>query len=111
MGMRFQVKSDCAHGAFESWLGEAIEAVSKCDLIIYQAGADPHEDDPYGGMLTSRQMAERDRRVFEGLEQRPLVWNLAGGYQVDGDLPFPQRIEAVLELHRETARWHAKIRG
>jgi hypothetical protein len=51
--------------------------------------------------------------VFERLGHRPLVWNLAGGYQVlAGDhLSDAQRIEPVLALHRETARLHCEILG
>jgi hypothetical protein len=49
--------------------------------------------------------------VFERLGHRPLVWNLAGGYQVvAGDTPS-QRIEPVLALHRETARLHCEMFG
>ena len=42
-----------------------VEAMRECDLVLYQAGADPHIDDPLGGYLTSPQLAERDRIVFE----------------------------------------------
>ena len=67
-------------------------------MILYQAGADPHVDDPLGGMLTSSQMYERDKLVFETARERgvPVVWNLAGGYQTP--------IEKVLELHLTTAK-------
>ncbi len=73
-----------------------VEAMRECDLVLYQAGADPHIDDPLGGYLTSPQLAERDRIVFEkALElEIPLVWNLAGGYQ--------EPVEKVLEIHRAT---------
>lgn len=109
MGATFQVGRCIDPGAFESWLDQAIADCSKADLVIYQAGADPHELDPYGGMLSSQRMAERDRRVFQAFKGKALVWNLAGGYQVDESKQFPERIEAVLALHRETARLHAQI--
>ena len=54
------------------------------DLVIYQAGADPHVDDPLGSVgLTTEQMRERDRFVFDGLRDRniPVLFVLAGGYQ------------------------------
>ena len=35
-----------------------------CNVILYQAGADPHVDDPLGGWLTTAQLAKRDRLVF-----------------------------------------------
>jgi len=71
------------------------------DLVRYQAGADPHVDDPLGGVLSTEQMRLRDRLVFERLcrdRRIPLVWNLAGGYQRDAD----GGISAVLALHVNT---------
>lgn len=73
-----------------------------CDLIIYQAGADQHIDDPYGGLLTYEQMQTRDKKVFEFAKNHniPLVWNLAGGYQKDSQ----GTIEPVLKCHRNTMK-------
>lgn len=70
------------------------------DLMLYQAGADAHVDDPLGGWLTTEQMLERDYKVFRicHMYQIPLVWNLAGGYQTDAR----GGIEPVLALHRNT---------
>lgn len=70
------------------------------DLVIYQAGADIHRNDPYGGLMTTEQMIERDRGIFQSCAGvgTPLVWNLAGGYQRDA----AGRIEPVLTLHRNT---------
>lgn len=74
------------------------------DLVLYQAGADPHVHDPLGGVLTTDEMRQRDRVVFERLcgEPRhiPLAWNLAGGYQKGPD----GSISAVLDLHLNTWR-------
>lgn len=42
-----------------------VARMKDCDVILYQAGADPHVDDPLGGWLTTRQLFERDRLVFE----------------------------------------------
>jgi acetoin utilization deacetylase AcuC-like enzyme len=113
MGAHIHGRSDAGAGGFERWLDGAIQACMDCDLVIYQAGADPHVDDPLGGVLTTQQMSARDRRVFERLGHKPLVWNLAGGYQVlSGDgLSDAQQIEPVLALHRETARLHCEILG
>jgi len=68
------------------------------DLVIYQAGADVHVDDPLGGVLTTEQMATRDRMVFEAAKraQCPVAWNLAGGYQ--------QPVSKVIDLHTQTLR-------
>ena len=68
----------------------------KADLLIYQAGADAHHDDPLGGWMSSQQMRRRDRIVFQFCKQQgvPVVWNLAGGYQED--------FQRVLDLHHAT---------
>jgi len=78
-----------------------------CDLLLYQAGADAHIDDPLGGWMTSAELAERDQIVFDisariGL---PVAWNLAGGYQRDAS----GGIEPVLEIHRATMTACAKV--
>jgi len=53
-------------------------------LVQYQAGMDPFEDDPVGGIdgITEAFLIERDRFVIEQVRGRgiPLVVNLAGGY-------------------------------
>lgn len=70
------------------------------DLVLYQAGADIHVDDPLGGILTTVQMKDRDQSVLQNCIMRdtPIVWNLAGGYQRDAN----DSIEPVLALHRQT---------
>lgn len=70
-----------------------LETMAGCDLVLYQAGADPHVDDPLGGFLTTGQLAQRDRLVFTGLRERgiPVAWNLAGGYQTP--------LDKVVEIH------------
>lgn len=77
-------------------LREVATEFHKFDLILFQAGADVHVDDPLGGVLTSEQIRERDRIVFENAARArvPLVWNLAGGYQ--------EPISSVLRIHRTT---------
>jgi acetoin utilization deacetylase AcuC-like enzyme len=66
------------------------------DLILYQAGADLHVDDPLGGVLDSAQMRLRDRIVFEAAKSArvPLAWTLAGGYQ--------EPLSKVVALHVAT---------
>jgi len=75
-----------------------LKKFAKCDVILYQAGADPHINDPLGGSLTTMEMMERDRLVFEFFNERniPVVWNLAGGYQ--------EPVQKVLDLHLNTLR-------
>lgn len=73
------------------WLG-ALEP----DIVMYQAGADPHIHDPLGGYLTTNQMIHRDETVFKVTKSMnlPVVWNLAGGYQ--------RPVQKVVDLHRNT---------
>ena len=55
----------------------------KPELILYQAGADPFEDDQLGDLkLTIAGLAERDRLVFEWAKERriPIAATLGGGY-------------------------------
>jgi acetoin utilization deacetylase AcuC-like enzyme len=79
-------------------LPSIVESFSGCDVLLYQAGADPHVDDPLGGWLTTAQLAERDRIVFETAHRirLPIAWNLAGGYQTP--------LRRVLDIHDNTLR-------
>lgn len=81
---------------FLAELPAIVRSFSDCDLLIYQAGADPHINDPLGGFLKTEELAERDRIVFSEVKAIgiPLVWNLAGGYQ--------EPLSRVLEIHRNT---------
>ncbi|MFO0427831.1 MAG: histone deacetylase [Planctomyces sp.] len=73
-------------------------------VLLYQAGADVHVNDPLGpgfdDGMTSETMRLRDRLVFTECRKLdiPVVWNLAGGYQRDNN----GGISRVLELHRAT---------
>lgn len=89
------------HGMnFDTWLDrletELIEQFNDCDILFYQAGADPHIDDPLGGYLTTAQMKRRDEIVFKVAKKldKPIVWNLAGGYQ--------DPLQKVLGIHNNT---------
>lgn len=72
----------------------------KPDVIIYQSGADVHENDPFGGILTEKEMYERDVRMFSIAKKLniPITWTLAGGYQKDED----GGCSYVLKLHTNT---------
>lgn len=111
MGKHFPTEESAANGKFEAWWQKAITDCLDCDLILFQAGADPHLWDPLGGVLSSDQMSWRDRQVFEQLGHLPLVWNLAGGYQIGPGITEAQKREPILALHRETARLHTAILG
>jgi acetoin utilization deacetylase AcuC-like enzyme len=85
-------------GRFLAAIAGKIEAMRDCDVILYQAGADPHIDDPLGGWLTTEQLFERDRLVFQSAHALsvPVAWNLAGGYQ--------SPLRKVLDIHDNTLR-------
>lgn len=55
MGKHFQEKADVGRNGttFLAWLDRAIDDCRDVELVIYQAGADPHVKDPLGGMLTT----------------------------------------------------------
>jgi acetoin utilization deacetylase AcuC-like enzyme len=86
---------------FLARLPEIATMMADCDLVLYQAGADPHVDDPLGGWLTTAQLRRRDACVFSTFHDLgvPVAWNLAGGYQKAADGSIPK----VLEIHDNTA--------
>ena len=82
-------------------------------LVIYLAGADPHEGDRLGRLkLTWDGLEARDRRVFDWAWQRglPLAFAMAGGYG--------QRMEDTVQVQVNTfavaaayaRRWHNRPR-
>lgn len=77
-----------------------VQKFAGVDLLIVNAGVDPHVADPLGGVLTTRQLAERDRTVFSQATELGLATcvSLAGGYQQDEQ----GNIDAVLRLHDTT---------
>jgi|SRR5881394_160357 len=78
----------------------------KPDLLLYQAGADPLQGDPYSPLaLTHHDLLERDRIVFEFALRHslPTAWVLAGGYTQD--------ITKVVEVHLNTFRAAAMVFG
>lgn len=83
---------------FQAWLHESIDEINafQPDLVLYQAGADPHIKDPLGGFLDNSGLIKRDKAVFRGI-LAPIVWCLTGGY-----MPKVNGIDPVLEIHRNT---------
>ena len=95
-GETFNEAHQASH--FLTHIEDDLDTLSQCDIVLYQAGADPHIDDPLGGFLTTAQLAQRDWRVFYGLRKRNIsvAWNLAGGYQ--------KPISKVIGIHENTMR-------
>jgi acetoin utilization deacetylase AcuC-like enzyme len=69
--------------AIEQMLAE-VERQGNYQLCLYNAGMDPHENCPVGGLpgITTAMLAERERMVFEWCHTRgcPVAFVLAGGY-------------------------------
>jgi len=78
---------------------QALEQRFDPGLVIYLAGADPHEGDRLGRLkLTFDGLEARDRRVMDWAWQRrvPLVFTMAGGYGRD--------MEATVQVQMNTYR-------
>ena len=90
---------------FLQTLGRRVCAFADCDVLLYQAGADPHIDDPLGGWLTNAQLVRRDRSVFEAAAVigLPVAWSLSGGYQ--------EPLRRVLDIHDNTLRECWRVHG
>lgn len=83
---------------------------SKPGIILYQAGADAWDQDPFNaGYLSKEGLASRDRGIFTAAREAevPLVWNLAGGYA--------NVMQDTIDIHLQTLRisnevYHATTR-
>lgn len=65
------------------------------DLVLYLAGADPHENDRFGRLkLTNQGLARRDAMVFENFTGVPVAVAMGGGYGPD--------VEVVARIHAST---------
>lgn len=84
----------------QTWKDKGVE------IVLYQAGADPHVSDPLGGYLTTDQMRRRDAAVFDTCKRLglPVAWNLAGGYQTIEGAKGAAHLRPVLDLHDNTMR-------
>jgi acetoin utilization deacetylase AcuC-like enzyme len=71
------------------------------DLILYQAGVDPHTDDRLGRLgLTSEGLLARDRMVMAAARARgiPLASTLGGGYGADMHVIAARHAATILAL-------------
>ncbi|MFJ9449639.1 MULTISPECIES: histone deacetylase [unclassified Herbaspirillum] len=78
-------------------------------LIIYLAGADPHEGDRLGRMkLSMAGMAARDTLVFElGRQQRiPIAVTMAGGYGKNIEDTVAVHVQTITLASRYAADWN-----
>jgi acetoin utilization deacetylase AcuC-like enzyme len=83
------------------------------DLVIYLAGADPHEGDRLGRLkLTWDGLEARDRRVFDWAWQRgvPLAFAMAGGYGHRMEDTVQVQINTFCVASTYALRWHNRPR-
>lgn len=71
------------HQEWAEWQNSLVKILPTVQLVMYQAGADSHIEDPFmAGTLTTAEWVKRDRFIFQTCKDAgvPIVWNLAGGY-------------------------------
>ena len=88
----------------DTYLDDIVKALSRVatptsiDVILYNAGMDPHEN--AGGVLgvTTEMLARREELVFSWAASHgvPVAWVLAGGYSTNMEM------DELAELHRLT---------
>ena len=82
-------------------------------LVIYLAGADPHEGDRLGRLkLTWDGLEARDRRVFDWAWQRgvPLAFAMAGGYGHRMEDTVQAQVNTFTVAAAYARRWHNRPR-
>lgn len=84
---------------YQRQLADALQRVwaHRPELVLYQAGADPYEDDQLGALrLSIEGLQARDRLVLEGCAERgiPAVVTLGGGYA--------RRVSDTVRIHQNT---------
>ena len=88
---------------------DELERRFKPGLIIYLAGADPHEGDRLGRLkITYDGLEARDRRVFDWAWQRrtPLAFSMAGGYGNNIDETVQVQVNTYRVALEYAAKWH-----
>ena len=95
--------------AYLQWLARSVAETlerAKPDMVIYLAGADPHEGDRLGRLkLTKDGLAARDEFVLTTLRRKniPVAVTMAGGYGLD--------ISDTVDIHFQTVEIAATVFG
>jgi len=78
------------------------------DLVLYQAGVDPHEDDRLGRLaLTDQGLITRDQFVVSQVRRRgvPIASALGGGYGDDQSAVAQRHARSMRAMAEENRRW------
>ncbi len=81
------------------------------DLVLYQAGVDPHADDKLGRLaLSDAGLAQRDRFVVSQARQRgiPVASALGGGYGDDQRVVAERHAASMIAMAEENTRFAAE---
>lgn len=92
------VTDDLYLGLLEPAIVEILDSF-RPQLVLYQGGADPYEEDQLGGLrLTLEGLRRRDEAVAQACHARgvPFAITLGGGYALD--------IDDTIAIHTETVR-------
>lgn len=106
-----ELPDDCTDVAYLEALDYALgelQARFEPGLIIYLAGADPHEGDRLGRLKVSADGLEaRDRRVFDWAWSRriPLAFSMAGGYGHDLATTVEVQVNTYRVAYAYWQRW------
>ena len=99
--------------ALERVLPQVLDAFGP-DIVLYQAGVDPHRDDRLGRLaLSDAGLERRDRFVMSAARGRgiPLASALGGGYGVDPRTVAERHARTMLALACENARFMPPASG
>ena len=108
-----ELPDSCRDDAYLHALDQALDELERRfepGLIIYLAGADPHEGDRLGRLkLTFDGLEARDRRVFDCAWQHriPLAFTMAGGYGNNID----ETVQVQVNTYRVALEYFAKWQG
>jgi len=103
----------CGDSAYLEALDHALDELERRftpGLVIYLAGADPHEGDRLGRLKLSFDGLEtRDRRVMDWAWQRriPLAFAMAGGYGLDMETTLQVQMNTYRTALEYQQRWQA----
>ena len=111
-----ELPDGCADAPYLQALEQALDELDRRfepGLVLYLAGADPHEGDRLGRLALSFDGLEaRDRRVFDWTWQRriPLAFVMAGGYGVNIDDTVQVQVNTYRVALDYWQRWQNRLK-